>query len=75
MYNVLFRDDSTERLASNRIAINIYSSVDNYGSSTSITKQITGHKKQANVYEKADGWTTNDAGKKHRRITIQGWDL
>ena len=75
MYNILFPDGSTERLASNRIAINLYSSVENYGLSTSITKQITGHKKQANSYDKADGWTTDDAGKKHQRITIQGWNL
>ena len=75
MYNVLFPDGSTERLASNIIAIKIYSSVENHGLSTSVMKQITGHKKQANAYDKADGWTTNDAGKKHQRITTQCWDL
>ena len=75
VYDVLLPDGSTERLAANRIAINLYSLVDNNRLSSSLMKQITGHKKLANSYEKPDGWKTYETGKRQRQIITQGWEL
>jgi hypothetical protein len=72
---VEFPDSSTEALAANLIAENTLSQVDDEGQSYSVLSEIVDHRTNGHAISKDDGFVEGRYGKRHLRITTQGWDL
>ena len=75
VYDVMFPDGSIQQYGANIIAENIYSQVDEEGHRFLIMDEIIDHRKGDEAIEKADGYTTNQYGKRSRRITTKGWSF
>ena len=75
LYDVQFPDGSIKKLAANRIAVNLYASVDEYGHRHSAVRQIVGHRHNTDAISKDEAFVIDQAGRRHRRKTTKGWDL
>jgi hypothetical protein len=73
LYEVEFPDGSTEAIAANLIAENMLSQVDDEG--YSVLSKIVDHRTIGHAISKDDGFVEDMYGKRHPRITTQGWDL
>ena len=69
-YDVLYPDGSTESLAANLIAENLYSQVDTEGNSYAIVKDIIGHRKTKDAVLRTDPDWLNG----RKRHTTVGWE-
>ena len=74
-YEVEFPDGSTEALAANLIAENIYAQVDEEGRTYSILGEILDHRTNGHALSKDDGYTVDKHGKRHPKTTTRGWEL
>ena len=75
VYDVMFPDGSIQQYGANIIAENILSQVDEEGHRYLIMDEIVDHRKGDDAIEKADGYITNQFGKRSRRITTKGWSF
>jgi hypothetical protein len=74
-YEIEFPDGSTEVVAANLIAENLFSQVDEEGRSFQIMREITDHRKTDQAVSIEDGFTTNKHGVQRPKITTLGWEL
>jgi hypothetical protein len=72
---VEFPDGSTETVAANLIAENLFSQVDEQGRTYQIMKDITDHRTNDKAVSLADGYITNKSGTRKPKITTAGWEL
>jgi hypothetical protein len=75
LYDVEFPDGSTEVVAANLIAENLFSQVDEQGRSYQIMKDITDHRSNDKAVSLANGYITNTSGTRKPKITTAGWEL
>ncbi len=75
LYEVEFPDGTMKAVSANLIAENLLSQVDDEGRSYSILREIVDHRTNGQALSKDDGFTTDRKGKRHPRITTQGWEL
>ena len=68
-YTVEFEDGSTDSYAANVIAENMFSQVDEHGNEFLLLKEIVDHRKDNSAVSIDDGWFTDCAGRKQRRLT------
>jgi hypothetical protein len=74
-YEVEFPDGSTEIVAANLIAENLFSQIDEEGNSFAILKEITDHRSNDSALSIDNGYTTSKNGTKRHKITTAGWDI
>ena len=75
LYDIQFPNGSIEKLTANRIAMNLYASVDEYRYRHSKVQRITGHQSGPDAIPKSKSHVTDKNGKQHRRKTTKGWEL
>ena len=75
LYEIEFPDGSTDVVAANLIAENLYSQIDNEGHSHTIMKEIVDHQKSVWAVPKKDGYHVSHSGFKTPKYTTAGWEL
>lgn len=75
IYDVEFPDGGIERLAANRIAVNLYAHADEYGYKHTEVKNIINHRTTPEAILKKDAYVTDKNGRRHKRVTTKGWEL
>jgi hypothetical protein len=74
-YEVEFPDGSTDVVAANLIAENLFSQVDEEGRSYQVIQDITDHRTTAKAVTLKDAYVTSKNGNKAPRVTTAGWEL
>jgi hypothetical protein len=75
LYELEFPDGSTETVATNIIAENLYSQIDAEGKSYAILDEIVGHRKTEEAVPKEHGYFTTSTGQKRPVMTTKGWEF
>ena len=75
LYEVEFPDGSTEAITVNFIAETMWSHVDNKGRSYSVLKEIVDHQTNGRALSKDNGYTVDQSGRRHPKVSTQGWEL
>ena len=75
VYDVLFDDGTIKKYAANIIAENLWSQVDDEGSTYLMLDEITDHRKMENAVEKGDEYITTKRGNRKLRKTTIGWEI
>ena len=75
IYDVVFPDGTTERFSANRIALNLYSNIDEHGFAYLEVDDIVGHSSTEGAVKKSNGYIVDPCGKQHRRKTTKGWEF
>jgi hypothetical protein len=75
MFEVEFLDGTTQALAANVIAENMFAQVDQEGRRLMLLDEIVDHRKNRNAVLKEDALFTTENGRLTRRITTKGWEL
>ncbi|MEM9369349.1 MAG: hypothetical protein AAGD07_25505, partial [Planctomycetota bacterium] len=75
VFEVEMPDGTIKDYATNVIAENIYSQVDNEGRRHQIFKEIADHKKDGGAVTVQDGFWVSTGGNKTRKMTTRGWQL
>ena len=74
MYDVTYPDGSTDSIAANLIAENLYSQVDAEGRSFAILEEIIDYRKTDEALTKANAYGEHK-GRRYRKRTTVGWEL
>jgi len=75
VYDVRFQDGSIDKLGANRIAINLFSAIDENGYRHSSVVSINDHQKNEEAVTKDEAFIIGHNGRKHCRITTKGWEI
>jgi hypothetical protein len=75
VYEVTFSDGTTEELAANVIAENMYSNVDSKGHHYKLMHEIMDHKKDNLAIQINNGFIVSKSGNKVPKKTTRGWEL
>ena len=73
IYEVEFPDGKVWEYSTNVIDENLYSIMDDNGSTPCLFSEIVDHSCDSNSIKINDGWFITDSGNKRRVITIKGW--
>ena len=74
-YRVEFGDGSYQDYSANVLVENLYSQIDDNGTSFSLLKSIIGHRKKEDAIPISNGYITLPSGSRKRIITTRGWDM
>ena len=75
VYDVMLPDGTIQQYATNIIAENLYSQVDEDGFRYILLDEIIDYKKSDEAIDKKDAFIENKSGRKSRRITTKGWSF
>ena len=75
LYDVEFPDGQVKEYATNTVAENVYSQVDDDGFSTSNLLSIVDYKRDVSAVPMAEKCITTQSGQKQLRKTTKGWKL
>jgi hypothetical protein len=74
-YEVQMPDGSMETFATNIIAENLMSSVDDEGNLFVLMDEIIDHRKTPGALSESEAWIENKSGVRRRKLTTKGWEL